>query len=128
MSTATKIIARHFNLGFDLQSYACTFISDIALHLFTIKCIKIVQIKFRTLNKTSPVCGYLLREPRLWHGGPVVVLLLHPGQVSLDLRGLPDPESHPDVEDDEDPHGEEEEDERGQLVQRVVLWEEGNNE
>ena len=34
---------------------------------------------------------------------------------------LVDPEAHPDIEDDQQPQGEQEEQERGQLVQRVVL-------
>ena len=50
-----------------------------------------------------------------------MVLLLPRGQISLDLRSLPDSEAHPDVEDDEDSHGKDEEDERGELVQRIVL-------
>ena len=44
-----------------------------------------------------------------------------PGQVPLDLAGLPDAQPHADVQDDQDEHREDEEQEGAQLVHRVVL-------
>ena len=42
-------------------------------------------------------------------------------QVPLDLRCLPDLEAHPDVQEHQDAHGEDEEDERRELVHRIAL-------
>ena len=56
----------------------------------------------------------------------VVSVKGRPGQVSLYLAGLPDSQPHPDVQDDQDKHGEDEEEEGAQLVHRVVLEREKN--
>jgi hypothetical protein len=43
------------------------------------------------------------------------------GQVALDLAGLPDLQTHADVQDHQDEHGEDEEEEGAELVHRICL-------